>query len=71
MFELDTDPCPEFDFKAKSSAPNRLINLLADQRNKPDFSDITFLVQGRKYYAHKIIVVQLSEKFRTMLTAGF
>jgi len=71
VFELDTDPCPEFDFKTKSNAPDRLMVLLADQRNKPEFSDVTFLVQGNKYFAHRIIVTQLSEKFRTMLTAGF
>ena len=44
VFELDTDPCPEFDLKTKTTAPGRLMNLLADQRNKQDFSDITFLV---------------------------
>jgi BTB/POZ domain len=71
VYELDTDPCPEFEFKTKTNAPERLMNLLADQRNKPDFSDVTFLVQGRQFFAHRIIVAQLSEKFRTMLTAGF
>lgn len=25
VFELDTDPCPEFDFKIKASAPDRLM----------------------------------------------
>lgn len=71
VFELDTDPCPEFDFWTKISAPDRLMTQLADQRNKPEFSDVTFLVQGNKYFAHRIIVSQLSEKFRAMLTTGF
>jgi hypothetical protein len=44
VFELDTDPCPEFDFKIKNSAPDRLMTQLAEQRNKPEFSDIVFLV---------------------------
>lgn len=56
VFELDTDPCPEIDYKSKSSAAERLTGFIAEQRNKPDFSDITFLVEGRKYFAHKIIV---------------
>ena len=70
VFELDTDPCPEFDFAQKINAPNKLATLLAEQRNKPEFSDISFLIDGRIYYAHKIIVSQLSEKFKTMFTAG-
>ena len=70
VFELDTDPCPEFDFGQKNTAPNKLATLLGEQRNKPEFSDISFLVEGKIYYAHKIIVSQLSERFKTMLTAG-
>jgi hypothetical protein len=44
--------------------------MLAEQRNKPQFSDITFMVQNKPYYAHKIVVSLLSERFRTMLQAG-
>ena len=44
--------------------------MLAEQRNKPQFSDITFMVQNKPYYAHKIVVSLLSELFRTMLRAG-
>lgn len=41
--------------------------MLADQRNQPEFSDITFMVENKPYYAHKIVVSLLSERFRTML----
>jgi hypothetical protein len=43
---------------------------IADQINNAEFSDITFIVEGKPFYAHKVIVCQLSEKFRTMLRAG-
>ncbi len=34
------------------------------------FSDITFIVDGKPYYAHKVVVSLLSERFETMLKAG-
>jgi hypothetical protein len=38
--------------------------------NQPEFSDITFIVEGKPFYAHKIVVSLLSERFRIMLKAG-
>lgn len=38
--------------------------------NQQEFSDVTFLVEGRKFYGHKIIISQLSEKFKAMFSAN-
>jgi len=38
--------------------------------NNPDLSDITFMVEGKPFYAHKNIVSILSEKYRAMFKAG-
>lgn len=38
--------------------------------NNPDLSDVTFMVEGKAFYAHKNIVSILSEKYRAMFTAG-
>ena len=38
--------------------------------NQPEFSDITFIVEEKPFYAHKIVVSLLSERFRIMLKAG-
>lgn len=51
---LDTDPCPEFNFEIKSK--NKLLASVADYINREEFSDITFLIQGKKFYAHKLII---------------
>ena len=34
--------------------------------NKKEFSDVTFMVEGKPFYGHKIIISQLSEKFKAM-----
>jgi ankyrin repeat/BTB/POZ domain-containing protein 2 len=34
--------------------------------NNSEFSDVTFIVEGRPFYGHKIIISQLSEKFKAM-----
>lgn len=43
--------------------------------NKEEFSDVTFLVDNKKFYGHKIIISQLSDKFKAMFsgsnTGGF
>ena len=36
--------------------------------NKREFSDVTFMVEGKPFYGHKIIISQLSEKFKAMFS---
>lgn len=38
--------------------------------NKSEFSDVTFMVEGKPFYGHKIIISQLSEKFKAMFSAN-
>lgn len=35
--------------------------------NNPDLSDVKFLVEGRLFYAHKIVLVNSSEQFERMM----
>lgn len=50
-----------------------LFILISDARyvNNPELSDIQFLIEGKLFYAHKIILVNASNRFRAMLSAKF
>ena len=54
VYELDTDPEPDWDFG--HSAKPRLCAAVRDMVNNPQFSDVTFLVENKPFYAHKVIV---------------
>ncbi|XP_058948817.2 ankyrin repeat and BTB/POZ domain-containing protein 3-like isoform X3 [Pocillopora verrucosa] len=44
------------------------IRIGPDYINSPEMSDITFVVEGRPFYAHKIILATASKKFKAMLS---
>lgn len=67
---LDTDPPPH----AVVREPNSLQLLERRMRhffNDEEFSDVTFVVQGQKVYAHKMVLSIVSDCFRAMFTTGF
>lgn len=68
MYILDTDPCPQFLYAPSSK--NRLLQGIRDYANQQEFSDITFIVEGKKFHAHKLILSLLSERFRAMFSNG-
>lgn len=37
--------------------------------NNPELSDVTFRVEGRLFYAHKIVLVTASSRLRAMLSS--
>mmetsp|Transcript_74769 Transcript_74769/g.139590 ORF Transcript_74769/g.139590 Transcript_74769/m.139590 type:complete len:512 (+) Transcript_74769:72-1607(+) len=51
-------------------AVHTLIENMRRLLNNPDFSDITFIVQGQRIHAHKAILVAQCEHFRAMFTGG-
>jgi len=36
--------------------------------NNEEFSDVTFMVENKKFFGHKIIISQLSDKFKAMFS---
>lgn len=54
VYILDADPCPEFNFS--TSSKSKLVKNISEFINMEDFSDITFIVEGKKFYAHKLII---------------
>mmetsp|Transcript_5359 Transcript_5359/g.16717 ORF Transcript_5359/g.16717 Transcript_5359/m.16717 type:complete len:526 (-) Transcript_5359:145-1722(-) len=51
-------------------AVHTLIENMRRLLNSPDFSDITFVVQDQKIFAHKAILVAQCEHFRAMFSGG-
>ena len=69
VHELDTDPYPKLDFKPLTRS---LFNegIMTTMFNNQEFSDVTFTVEGRPFYAHRAILSILSEKYRVMFKVG-
>jgi len=70
FYVLDTDPPP------RASVSEATSSHLIERRlwyffNDEEFSDVTFLVQGRRVYGHKMVLALVSDCFRAMFTAGF
>ena len=57
MHILDTDPRPVFEFQNTSAS--RLLSGIREYANCEELSDITFLVEGKTFYAHKIVLCLL------------
>ena len=68
VYELDTDPLPDWEFESKGK--QRLAQGIASMVNNPLHSDVSFILQEKVFYAHKIIVSMLSEKYKAMFTGG-
>lgn len=58
---IDTNPPPKIEIKTNSK--QMLLESLRSKINDPEYSDITFIVEGRKFYAHKIVLSLISEHF--------
>lgn len=48
-----------------------LLEKVCDSRNREDFCDVTFVVEGKKFSAHKLIMVASSDYFSAMFSGGF
>ena len=70
IYILDTDPCPVFssdeDDEGKSAPVKRLHQGLLGMLNNPEVSDVTFMIENKPFYGHKILISQLSDKFKAM-----
>jgi len=70
FYVLDTDPPPRATVTEPASS-HLIKRRLPHFFNDEEFSDVTFLVQGRRVYGHKMVLAIVSDCFRAMFTAGF
>ena len=70
FFVLDTDPPPRAILTEPTSI-QLLERRLRHFFNDEDFSDVTFVVEGRRVYGHKMVLSIVSDCFRAMFTTGF
>jgi N-acetylneuraminic acid mutarotase len=65
---IDTNPPPKIEIK--NNTKETLLDNLRAKINDPEYSDITFIVEGRKFFAHKIVLSLISEHFHCMFCSG-
>jgi hypothetical protein len=70
LFVLDTDPPPLMKL-TESTCPELVARRLKHFFNDEEFSDVTFLVEGREVHGHKLILSTVSDCFRAMFMTGF
>ena len=70
FFILDTDPLPLIEPPSLDSSSEFQKNLCG-YFNDSEFSDVTFLVDGREIFAHKIILCTQSTYFDRIFKSGF
>ena len=70
FFVLDTDAPPEAVLTEPTSM-ELLERRLRHYFNDEEFSDVTFVVEGRLVYGHRLVLTIASDCFRAMFTTGF
>jgi len=70
LFILDTDPVPKVAVTEPTSV-ELLKKRLSFFVNEDDFSDVIFIVEGKRVYGHQMILSLVSDCFRVMFTRGF
>ncbi|KAI9117441.1 hypothetical protein K1719_011607 [Acacia pycnantha] len=62
---IRTTSIPPLDATPSSTTPQ--VYLCEQYVNNPSLSDVTFLVEGKRFYAHRICLLASSDAFRAML----
>ncbi|KAG6434976.1 hypothetical protein SASPL_106621 [Salvia splendens] len=57
----------------EAAPPSPIVQVYLGEQyvNKPTLSDVTFLVEGKRFYAHRICLLASSDIFRAMFDGGY
>ncbi|XVE73134.1 hypothetical protein DITRI_Ditri11bG0093200 [Diplodiscus trichospermus] len=71
MYKLATKGTSLSCADAAPPSPNPQVYLGEQYVNNPTLSDVTFLVEGKRFYAHRICLLASSDAFRAMFDGGY
>jgi hypothetical protein len=69
-FILDTDAPPAMQMATPSLCAESVRRVMSEYLNQEQFSDVTFLVEGRRLHAHRILLTMFSDYFRRAFECG-
>lgn len=67
---LDTDAPPMMQAVMPQLCAEPVRKVMSEYMNREDLSDVTFLVDGRKLHAHRILLTLFSDHFRRAFASG-
>ncbi|XP_048230639.1 ARM REPEAT PROTEIN INTERACTING WITH ABF2-like [Ricinus communis] len=71
MYKLATKTTSVSPVDAAPLSPTPQVYLGEQFVNNPTLSDVTFLVEGKRFYAHRICLLASSDAFRAMFDGGY
>ncbi|KAE8665440.1 ARM REPEAT PROTEIN INTERACTING WITH ABF2 [Hibiscus syriacus] len=71
MYKLATKGTSLSSVDAAPLSPTPQVYLGEQYVNNPTLSDVTFLVEGKRFYAHRICLLASSDAFRAMFDGGY
>ncbi|XP_047333820.1 ARM REPEAT PROTEIN INTERACTING WITH ABF2 [Impatiens glandulifera] len=71
LYKLATKPCSISPVDAAPPSPIPQVYLGEQYVNNPTLSDVTFLIEGKRFYAHRICLLASSDAFRAMFDGGY
>lgn len=69
-FILDTDAPPAMSMATAPLCADSVRKVMSEYLNKEQFSDVVFVVEGRRLFAHRIILTVFSDYFRRAFACG-
>eukprot|EP00929_Paragymnodinium_shiwhaense_P082862 TRINITY_DN43870_c0_g2_i1.p1 TRINITY_DN43870_c0_g2~~TRINITY_DN43870_c0_g2_i1.p1 ORF type:complete len:577 (-),score=93.11 TRINITY_DN43870_c0_g2_i1:117-1847(-) len=69
-FILDTDAPPTLQVDSPSLCADSVRHVMTEYFNCEQFSDVVFVVEGRRLYAHRILLTLFSDYFRRAFACG-